>query len=195
MRLILQKEERDIKLYCALRGNRGGSEAVYSLLEYAYRNEYGGALPEIKKTPNGKPFFPTEPQIHFSLSHARVFVLCAVSDRPVGVDIESPRNISAGAVAYFCSREERVLFDPLELWVLKESYIKLTDLTLPAIKHLRFSREGSRIVAPSDNAMVKIFRFSEYANGKADSITKGSVAAVSTFGGAIPDRIEFVQNT
>ena len=95
-------------------GAQGGqyrSASAYSLLEYAYRLEYGDVLPEIKKTPNGKPFFPERPGIHFSLSHAFTHVACALSEFPVGVDIESPREISKRAMRFFCSDEELVFFD------------------------------------------------------------------------------------
>jgi len=105
-------------------------------------------MPEIKKTPNGKPYFPDRPDIHFSLSHSRTHVLCALSGAPVGVDIESPRQISKRAVGYFCSPGELALFDPLDLWVLKESYVKLIGGTFALIKASRFSRVGGRIIAP-----------------------------------------------
>ena len=157
---------------------QNGSETVYKLLEHAFRTEYGAALPEIKKTPNGKPFFPLRPDVHFSLSHSKTHVLCALSREPVGVDIESPRRISERAVRYFCSPEELRLFDPLDLWVLKESYIKLAGLTLPAVKTLRFSRQGNdRIVAPDETAASKLYRIGDCR------------AAVSTFGGSPPESV------
>ena len=68
-----------------------GSEAVYSLLGHMFKTIYGGDLPAIEKTPNGKPFFPARQDVHFSLSHSRTHVMCALSNKPVGVDIESPR--------------------------------------------------------------------------------------------------------
>jgi len=171
-------------IYCAPRHDRGGSEAVYSLLEYVFTaKSYGKTLPEIEKTPNGKPYFPARPDIHFSLSHTKTHVLCALSDKPVGVDIESPRHISARAIGYFCLPEELAQFDPLDLWVIKESYIKLLGATLPAVKDLRFSRDGGVIVAPDETAVVKLYRFGERDGG--------CRAAVSTFGGEPPDVVSF----
>lgn len=46
-------------------------------------------LPVIEREPKGKPFFPSAPNIHFSISHSGDLVFCAVSDRPVGVDVET----------------------------------------------------------------------------------------------------------
>ena len=111
--------------------------------------EYGnGDLPEINKTPNGKPYFRDRRDIHFSLSHSRTHVLCALSSNPVGVDIESPRQLSERVIRFFCSPGELIMFDPLDLWVLKESYIKLVGGTMAMLKELHFSREGDTILAP-----------------------------------------------
>jgi 4'-phosphopantetheinyl transferase len=168
-----------MKLYCAPLGSQDGRAAVYSLLEYAFRTEYGTFLPEIKKTPNGKPYFPARVDIHFSLSHAKTHVLCAISNAPVGVDIESPRTISPRAVKFFASVEERSMFDPLDLWVLKESYIKLTGDRLPSVTKLRFSRTGDTIVTPDKMVSAKLYQID------------GCRAAVCTSGTDLPDSIEF----
>lgn len=43
---------------------------------------------KIATTPEGKPYLPELPNLHFSLSHSGEYVVCAISDKPVGVDIE-----------------------------------------------------------------------------------------------------------
>jgi len=147
-----------MQLFYSPRGGRSGSTAVYSLLEYAFYKVYDRALPEINKTPEGKPFFPGEPDIHFSLSHSRTHVLCAIGSSPVGADIESPRIVNSRTAAYFGSPEELALFDPLELWVLKESYIKLIGGTLPQVKQFRFSRDKDKVIPPDPNASSTLYR-------------------------------------
>ena len=169
-----------MKIFCAPRLGAGGSAAAYSLLEYAFMAIYGGILPEIAKTPNGKPYFPDRPDVHFSLSHSATHVLCALSGEPVGADIESPRCISERAIAYFCSPEERSLFDPLDLWVLKESYIKLIGGNLAMVKSIRFSRVGSRIISQDELSVSKLYRIDECR------------AAVSAHGGCLPDSWVYV---
>ena len=169
-----------MNVYCAPRCGKNGSEAVYALLGYAFRLEYGECLPDIKKTSNGKPYFPDRPDVFFSLSHAKTHVACALSDFPVGVDIESPREISKRAIRFFCSDEELVLFDPLDLWVLKESYIKLIGGTLPSVKTLRFSRQNVRILPPDESVNSGLYH------------VDGCVAAVSSLGGKLSDSIELV---
>ena len=164
-----------MKLYCSPCGDLGGSAAVYALLGTAFRQEYGYDLPGIAKTSNGKPYFPDKPGIHFSLSHARTHVFCGLSGAPIGVDIESPRLISERAKDFFCSPEELRFFDPLDLWVLKESYVKLLGATLPLIRNLRFSRDGERIITPDAGAASRLFQINDCR------------AAVSTFGEFPPD--------
>lgn len=85
----------------------------------------------------GKPFFPTLPDFHFSLSHSSERVMAAVSDRPVGCDVECVRKLTPGLVeaglaadelAYVASYPEgpeRVRAFG-RLWVRKESVVKAT---------------------------------------------------------------------
>jgi len=133
-------------IYCTQRGKKSGSSAVYDLLAHAYDLEHGGKLPEIKKSIHGKPYFPYLSDIHFSLSHSATHVLCALSENPVGCDIESPRIISRRVLTYFSTPAELEMFAPLELWVLKESYVKLYGRTIASIRDLRISRNGDDIV-------------------------------------------------
>ena len=169
-----------IRVFCAPRGDNSGRNAVYDLLEDAYGKGCGGDFPEIKKTPYGKPYFPEKPEIHFSLSHAQTHVLCAISDSPVGVDIESPRLISQRAIGYFSVPEELTMFDPLDLWVIKESYVKLFGKTIASIRTLRFSRRDDEIIVPDDKVAIKLYHVGDCS------------AAVSSLGGIPPDSIELV---
>ena len=172
-----------VKIYCAPCAKSSGSATVYALLEYAFLIEHGGSIPKIKKTPNGKPYFPKRLDIHFSLSHTKSHVLCALSGDPVGVDIESRRRISKRAESFFISPCENSLFHPLDLWVLKESYLKLKGWTLPSVRTMRFSREGDRIFAPDASVLSKLYHIA------------GCHAAASTTGNTLPDSIELVPSS
>ncbi len=93
----------------------------------------------IRENCCGKPYISGPCPMHFNLSHSGNFVLCAISDLPVGCDIESDsrkrRNI---AERFFAEDEVRylsVITDLKErdrefyrLWTLKESFQKLTGL-------------------------------------------------------------------
>ena len=166
-----------MKILCTRIVDKSGSRTAHSLLEDAYAALYGGAMPEIKRTPNGKPYFPARPDIHFSLSHARTHVLCAFSDSAVGADIESPRLISERAVRFFGSSEELSMFDPLDLWVLKESCIKLIGSTLMHAKSIRFKYENDEITSSGISSFSKLYSIddcraavSSFENNLAESI-------------------------
>ena len=88
---------------------------------------------EMLKRGEGKPYIKDCP-IHFNISHAGDFVVCAFSEQEVGVDIEQIRDFDLSvAKRYFCPCECEDLFAQNEegqldyffsLWTLKESYMK-----------------------------------------------------------------------
>jgi len=148
-----------LKLYCTdMRGademrskrkgrspQRGSAFGV-ALLEYAVRDTWGIDLPEITP-PGGKPTFVHAPEKHFSVSHSKTHVLVAVSDAPVGADVETRREISEQSMRAIMNGQEFEQFDFFELWCLRESVYKLNGAgNLRQV--LRFAREDGRIVGP-----------------------------------------------
>lgn len=132
-----------------LAGRREGA-AAFLLLQQALREECGlTEVPPFSYTEHGKPFLQDYPHIHFNLSHCRTAVLCALSDRPVGVDVERIRTARPDLVRYTMNTDEqRQIFSSVQpdleftrLWTRKEAVVKLTgegvgnamhDLLLPA---------------------------------------------------------------
>ena len=82
---------------------------------------------------HGKPFLKDHPEIHFNLSHCKNGILVAVSDQPIGVDIESYREVSDSLIRYTMNEEEQRIInesdDPIrtftEYWTKKEAVFKL----------------------------------------------------------------------
>ncbi len=89
----------------------------------------------------GKPYFPDRPDIRFSLSHSGTLAMAAFSDYEVGCDIQQmrempPKRMQGIASRFFCPEETEWMTKPdrpidqkirfYRLWVLKESYLKLT---------------------------------------------------------------------
>ena len=109
--------------------------AAYLLLQRALLQEYGidGHL-QFAIGEHGKPSLVGHPDIHFNLSHCREAVACAVSDRPVGIDIESTRRYHPMLLDYTMSPDERRLIAQaprpdeafIRLWTMKEAVLKLT---------------------------------------------------------------------
>ncbi len=110
------------------------SVGAWVLLSHALKREGLTNIPEIRFSEKGKPFFPEAPDIHFNISHSGQWVMCAVSDSPVGCDIEKIASIDLNiADKYFSKQEyEFISLQPESLktdaffrfWTLKESFLK-----------------------------------------------------------------------
>ncbi|MCF0199206.1 MAG: 4'-phosphopantetheinyl transferase superfamily protein [Bacteroidaceae bacterium] len=107
----------------------------YQLLCSILREEYGIAEPpQFTYGEHGKPTLTDYPDLHFNLSHCRTHVACAVSHRPVGVDVESYRPYKESLARHTMNDDEMAAIasapDPavafLRLWTQKEAVVKLT---------------------------------------------------------------------
>ena len=87
---------------------------------------------------NGKPYAEGL-DIHFSLSHSGDLAVCAISDTPVGIDVEKVRHVNTGvAKKWFTEQEQAFVFSDktkaqrrfFEIWTKKEAYIKAKGLRL-----------------------------------------------------------------
>jgi 4'-phosphopantetheinyl transferase len=108
--------------------------AAYLLLCEALRSEYGiEEKPLFEYGEWGKPFIAGHPDIHFNLSHCRTAAICAVSQRPIGVDIETFRTAKDSLIRYTMNDMERarIASSPhpdmefTRLWTQKEAKVKL----------------------------------------------------------------------
>jgi len=111
------------------------SLAAYLLLMEGLEKEYGIIEPPVfEYTPEGKPFLVQHPDIHFNLSHSKNVALCAISDQPVGADVEVPRKISPSLVSHTMNEREQEIINTssdsvmqfLHFWTRKEALLKLT---------------------------------------------------------------------
>ncbi len=80
--------------------------------------------------PHGKPTL-RDARAHFSLSHSGHWVVCAVSDSPVGVDIQPPSLPRPALLRRCFTQEERAYSGEsparfARLWSMKEAYLKLS---------------------------------------------------------------------
>ncbi len=157
---LLSPQRREYLMRFRNETSRRAGAAAYLLLCKGLRELYGITQPPLFTFgAHGKPFLADHPQIHFSLSHCREAAVCAISDRPIGIDVESPRSFSPSLLSYTMSPEEvesiRSDADPtmafLRLWTRKEAAFKLqgtgiTDdirLVLQHSSHLLFKTYAS----------------------------------------------------
>lgn len=105
----------------------------------------------LHRKPNGQPYL-TNCDLYVSISHRHEMVACAVSQTPVGIDVEHVRPINLQLCRHVCTPEEKAYLlsgaqipdyalcrDPdilqrfFEIWTAKEAYFKkcgtgITDL-------------------------------------------------------------------
>ena len=128
------------------RGNaRAQGFGASLLLEYAVSQHFPWIVHPlaISIAEGGKPYLVNEPGVHFSLSHSANWAVCAISDHPVGVDIERCEPGRRDIASRFFHKEEVRYLNTLlpsarddafyKLWTLKESFVKSTGrgLDLP----------------------------------------------------------------
>ncbi len=108
------------------------SESARALLAKAVEREYGldsTAFPE-KREADGKPYLEGAP-FFFNLSHSGGYVVCALSDSPVGVDIEKILPVSLKVMRRFFGRTILSPREQMRVWTRYESYGKMVGSGIP----------------------------------------------------------------
>ena len=128
-------QRRELALKFRHEGSRRLCLAAYLLLMDGLRRECFIEEPPIfGYSPEGKPFIVDHPDIQFNLSHSGNVAICAISNQPVGIDVETSRKISDSLIDYTMNKWERKFIDAsddkvtafLEYWTKKEALLKLT---------------------------------------------------------------------
>jgi 4'-phosphopantetheinyl transferase len=162
---FLSQQRRDKVFAYRHAFDRSLSAAVYMLLCFGLAERFGITQPvDFAFTPNGKPYLSGRRGIHFSLSHCRAAVACAVSDHPVGVDAEAIAPVTDGMARLVLTENELRVFNEsqgrdrvfCEYWVIKESYLKRKGIGLMG--------ELSQLEAGSLNAAL-VYRGANYCCG------------------------------
>lgn len=90
---------------------------------------------KFEKNKYGKPYLKDYPNFNFNISHSGEYVLCAVDNKPIGIDVEEIKYIEYEMIAknFFTTGELDYILNQnfdfqlnrfYEIWTLKESYIK-----------------------------------------------------------------------
>ncbi len=79
---------------------------------------------------NGKPYIENS-ELYISISHSFDMVFAAVSEKPIGVDIERIKDINFSVAKKFANDEELEYIGSdlkrfYEIWTAKEAYYKMT---------------------------------------------------------------------
>lgn len=109
-----------------------GHQAGRALLGRMFRVYTGEEIPEISLDIYGKPHFLAG-NLHFSISHTKHFVFCALGEAPLGLDAEERnRRIDLRLAEKILTEAEYAIFQAasdknaalLRLWVQKEAAVK-----------------------------------------------------------------------
>ncbi len=100
----------------------------------------------ILKDERGKPYCRSH-RIEFSIAHSGDTVVCAVSDRPIGVDVEEIRETDLRVHRIACNdREKNYIFESengqnerfLRVWTAKEAYFKFLGTGITNLKSVDY---------------------------------------------------------
>lgn len=141
-----------------------GHAAGRALLREMTEKLTGKPMPQICVSPRGKPYFSTG-DLHFSISHTKRHVFCAVSGKPIGIDAEeADRDISLRLSEKILSSEELVRYEAsadkrlalLTFWVLKEAQAKCDGTGLQGYpNHTNFSLDDPRVTY-TDGCLIAV---------------------------------------
>lgn len=81
----------------------------------------------------GKPYLLNYSNVHFNISHSGEYVACAVSDKPIGIDIQKIGEYNADVAKRVCNEKELVQIENssdkasefTKLWTQKEAVLKM----------------------------------------------------------------------
>ena len=134
---------------CRMEEDRLCSIAADHLARLAISEHCGVPMESIRfaRTEDGKPY-AVGLDVHFNISHSGSLAACAVSDKPVGIDVQIMRPLKTNLTRKVCTPEEcAYVGDNLErfyqVWCTKEAYFKwlgtgITDLkSFDTIEHIR----------------------------------------------------------
>ena len=133
---LVSKNRREKIDFYRFENDKKLSAGAYLLLKKLLSEE-NITNPLFKTEKHGKAYISNHENIHFNLSHSGKVVLCAISDREVGIDIEyiDPEIDLNIAKHYFYNSEYENIMNAenrfeefFKFWVLKESYMKYTGL-------------------------------------------------------------------
>ena len=129
---VLPTWRREKALQYKKHDDRKRSVLAFVLLQRTLREEYGiTEVSEFVYNEFGKPSLPNLP-IHFSLSHCKDAVACAVSDNNVGIDVEGivpynpnvARRVCTVAELETLTQSENQDTEFIKMWTMKESISK-----------------------------------------------------------------------
>ena len=139
-----------------------GELLLKSILEEKYNIQYKNVIFNVNKY--GKPYMDNN-NIYFNISHSLDYVICATSNKEIGIDIEKIRPVNINVVKQFATENEikyilknsnhtyKHLF---EIYTLKEAYFKMKGTNLNSLKSVEFIINNNQIKCSDSNIIVTL---------------------------------------
>lgn len=113
---------------------------------------------KFTKNKDGKPIITNYP-LFYSTSHSDEYVICALSDKEIGIDIQSIQNINFKIMNSFFDKDEKFYSNNNENYTkvlsLKEAYGKCYGFGINCIKEVKFSIKEENIIINDKNVTYK----------------------------------------
>ncbi len=105
------------------------SRKAYEFVKDVFKKEYGQKNDVVfTVTSKGKPYIKGYPRFNFNISHSGIFLAVAISNRPVGVDIEVIRDVNLKIAQRRFAENEKLFVKDRDsffyVWTRKESLTK-----------------------------------------------------------------------
>lgn len=145
-----------------------GEALVGSALERYWGLLWGNY--RIARGEKGKPFIADKENIFFNISHSGDYVVCAVSDREIGIDIEKRAKARMEVAGRFFHKQEVQALNAMsgdeqnklfyDYWSVKESFLKYigTGLARPLDSFLvQFSAGGISLYEEEKKLSLNVY--------------------------------------
>ena len=199
LRSLLDKDRR--QKVSALKSGRERERSIFAglLLRYAFL-QAGYDLEtwqqvEIGKGAYGKPYIAGHQEFHYGLSHSGDWVVCAVDNMPVGVDLQEIKPCKISLAKRFYHEEEynrllalgetdldRQTQEFYRMWTAKESAVKLSGRGIGAgISQYVTAKDYCSVFDQKQRCTIGIKQY---------SILEGYMICICSNTGNFPDQLE-----
>lgn len=139
-----------------------GELLLKCILEKKYNIQYKDVVFKINKY--GKPYIENY-NIYFNISHSQDYVICALSNKEIGIDIEKIRPVNVNVINCFATeKEKKYIFKNnneiykhlFEIYTLKEAYFKMQGTNLDNLKSVEFTIKDNKIKCSDKNVYMNL---------------------------------------
>ena len=138
-----------------------------SLLKILLKNYYNINYKDIEIITNqyGKPYIK-DMKIYYNISYSYDYVICIISNKEIGIDIEKIRKTNINTKKIFATKIEQNYIGNYEklfkIFTLKEAYFKMLGTDLKKMKNIEFNILNKNIICSDNNIITKQIKFHNY---------------------------------